>query len=195
MKTPNKFPILIVSTNRVGSTALIDHICSTLNTKLKIFVEPNYYGPDRLKEFQNYIKNNQKYIVKVHAIHFDKYEQNTIEYLTQSPDVYRIKISRLNIVKQIASYYLLKIRNITHYTENKKFDDVCPINHETLNFSINWILNANKHLSDCNLHFDDILYYEDFAHLNSKYVITPKPKNYNEIITLIEFIIRSQSSV
>lgn len=186
MKTPNKFPILIVSTNRVGSTALIDHICSTLNTKLKIFVEPNYHGPDRIKEFQDYIKNNHNYIVKIHAIHFDKYEPSTIQNLTQDPDVYKIKISRKNIVNQIASYYLLKIRKITHYMSNDIFDEICPIDYETLNFSINWILNANKNLNDCNIIFDDELYYEDFSYLNSKYIVTPKPKNYSEIIELIK---------
>lgn len=180
--TITKWPVVIFASPRTGSTALGYHL-KELNPHVKLFIEPNF---DRhaMHDYLEYSKNNNNYIVKLLGSSIPFYPKSIF-----ADSMFKIKISRRNIVEQIASHYLARLRNIWIYDNvDNKYADIA-------------IDRANIQQSVCMIKYDrdiiasldaDIeLVYEDIVQFNSPTYKTPLPANYHELVNAIDLYIRS----
>jgi hypothetical protein len=198
----SKVPVLILSTPRTGSSALGSYLCSIIGKDMTFFNEPDFALDSHMPVFENYYKNSNRFILKLHAFNTHLYRKDIIEYLTTSDDVYRISISRKNVVEQIASYYIAQLRDKKfHYNfkhELSKYDDIVSLDIHTLNVCIKKILEANMSLEKTSVKFNEHVFYEDIPDMkvvdtswwresqeNAEFFKTPKPKNYDELCKVI----------
>jgi LPS sulfotransferase NodH len=188
-----KFPTLIISSPRTGSTILGDYI-SQIYPHVKFFSEP-YLNLDHYIEFLEYSKNSNNYILKFHARDIFDYDLNLSDY-------YLMRIKRRNIVNQIASYYLADKRNkfggyIPNSKEYKLYNQsIIDFDNQKIDSLIDSTLYFNKCLNKFhrlfNVTFDQDLWYEDI-HFdlnkieNKDYRVfkTAYSKNYDELKSLI----------
>lgn len=180
-----KYPILIISSPRTGSTALGKTL---VEGAIPFFSEPLVCKSrdgrdDRYIKFRN--SGNKNFILKVQACQWDDFVK--IDTSVRLEDFYKIGLRRKNVVEQIASLYVSLYRGVwvyhsdMNYTQfyNQKIDII----EEKILSSINMILDSNKILesfeSQHSIKFDENLYYED---LNLGVDIkTPLPVNYEDI--------------
>jgi hypothetical protein len=158
-----------------------------------------------MAEFVDYYHStaSKNFILKVHLYHLDRYDAAITEFLTQSDSVFRIKLQRRDVIKQIASHYIGRVRkNKWRYLFENRSDDPCcytdsvPVHASILKNSITQIVDQNRAFVDCPIKFDLELLYEDLPVMHGTGDrITPKPANYQEIIDAIgqhsEFIDRA----
>ena len=200
-----KRPIVIFSSARTGSTVLTANICLTHGIdRFRSFHEPDK-GSQDMAEFVDYYHStaSKNFILKVHLYHLDRYDAAITEFLTQSDSVFRIKLQRRDVIKQIASHYIGRVRkNKWRYLFENRSDDPCcytdsvPVHASILKNSITQIVDQNRAFVDCPIKFDLELLYEDLPVMHGTGDrITPKPANYQEIIDAIgqhsEFIDRA----
>ena len=189
-----KSPVIIFASPRTGSTALGYHLSS--QTNLRFFCEPSN-DESSLKEFVEYNRTENNYILKLIGSSIVQYPDN-IQKKILSNDVFKIKITRRNFIKQIASHYIAMSRNRWHYInwdfeedddtyEKFKTTDII-IDNASINFSIASILYEKKIINK--IATDVELYYEEFikfnsAEFNSVTEKTPRPKNYDDLLEII----------
>ena len=193
-----KFPTLIISSPRTGSTILGDYI-SQLNDHVKFFSEP-HLNLDHYREFLEYSKNSNNFILKIHARDYHNYDLNLTDF-------YIIRLQRRDVIDQIASYYLADIRKKFGYDNNNEYKDymnsMIEYDFKVIDMIINTTLTFNRFLDnfdrDFSVTFDQDLWYEDLNfdlnkidfdlndHLNRKHRMfkTPYPKNYNILKAII----------
>lgn len=188
-----KFPTLIISSPRTGSTILGDYI-SQLNDHVKFFSEP-HLDRDHYSEFLEYSKNSNNYILKFHARDLHHYDVNLTDF-------YLIRLRRHDIVNQIASYYLADIRNKfggynPDHDEYKNYmNSMVDYDFKLLNIVINSTIKFNRCLDnfdrDFSVTFDQDLWYEDLnfdldksIHDNYRVFKTAYPKNYHLLKIMI----------
>lgn len=185
-----QIPALILSSPRTGSTMLGEYFKNG-NQNIKFFLEPdNPASPSTVPEFESYITKNSNYIAKIHYGQLYKYSIPTRQYLLKSPDVYKIRIQRRDVVKQTASFFIAISRSLKWlYRTDTPINDTIKINDLYIDYSIRTIRFFNTQLKHCNLDFDLDLYYEDldFSSLEHKpYYPTPQPLNYEDIVNTIK---------
>lgn len=189
MNPITRTPIFIFSAPRTGSTVLGTYIKTLCNKELPYFIEPDYKGPQAIKEFQSFCKQSDDFIVKIHLMNLSAYDTWVSSYLLQ--DAFKIRIKRKNFVKQVASLYIAKKRNFKfHYSKHELgFLDSIDIDKQLIQRLITFISNANSVLDNASYVFDMDLTYEDLPQIqNDNYCITPKPENYNELLDAIQQI-------
>jgi len=189
----NKWPVIIFASPRTGSNALLHHI-TNLNTDIKYYIEP---APDFcLEEFIQ--QSNNRHAIKIIVSHISNYPETLKKYIF-SNDNFKIKLNRKNVVEQIASFYLARNRKIwTYYTatttlKNRTLggvindfssEEIININLEEIKYCIIHMLECNKLCSEIDVNLE--LYYEDFVNFITPTKKTPKPKNYNELVSIIQ---------
>ena len=122
----NRFPVLIISTARSGSTLLFDQLASAFPHHYA-FNEPDEESKNHFDKFLEVQKTSKQYITKIHSdILFTPWEgkvnlypQYIKDYFQNSPEVYRIRIRRKSQLLQIASLYIARYRNIWRYTADE----------------------------------------------------------------------------
>ncbi len=201
----NRYPIIVFSTPRVGSTAVSQYIRSKCQPNLPYFFEPDYLDKTLL-EFQEYFTNHKTFILKLHYYALQKYPKDIVEYICTSPDAFRIRLRRRNFVNQIASLYTAHTRNLPLPRENKKWhfvkgiDNVETTTNETIEIKdqrikdiISFLNKVNSEINDSQINFDLDLYYEDICNeiTNTTVFVAPKPKNYAELIETINHHLNS----
>lgn len=203
----SKTPVLIVSTPRTGSSALGSYLCDITGPDMVFFNEPDFSIETHMPVFEKYYETSNRFLLKVHAYNLKFYRKDIIDYLTTSNDVYRISISRRDIVEQIASYYIAIKRNKKfHYydeEELKNYTETLPIDIGSINHCIQQIREANSVLKNCPLEFNEHVFHEDIPELkvrdtswwrereemgNHEFFRTPKPTNYKEICMVIKML-------
>ena len=184
---PDKKPIIIISSHRTGSTALLTELGEKF-VNCSMYNEP--HNGNSFLEFENHVKLNNDYIVKFHAYTYKFY--SCLTSIIDSNQCCLIRIRRKNIVSQITSLYISRCRNFKFfYVEqdeaNDKFYTSLPLNITLIKQTIYDICSRNDLLEKFPANFDLNLYYEDlkFSNLTVK---TPRPKNYNELLEIIENI-------
>lgn len=192
----NRYPIVVFSTPRVGSTAISQFIRSQCPKQLEYFFEPDYME-STLVEFTNYFTKNKEFILKLHYYTLEKYNTEIRDYICNSPEVFKIRLKRKNFVSQVASLYTAHTRNLSLARENKKWhyikgvdseetttDEFIDIKDQRIKDVIKFLTKANKDLNETPIKFDLDLYYEDILkELSGTTVfVTPKPKNYDELV-------------
>lgn len=179
-KQIKKFPIIIISTPRSGSTALGEHLVNTYN--LEWISEPDS------KNNTNILLdlNHNEFVLKFHAYRITHYPRKIIEKIELN-DCFLIRIRRRNIVDQIASVYIATKRNIYYYTNEIEYNDVTEIDIKHINRSINSVMYFNK-CALLKFKYDMDLFYEDIEDTLtlSIGVKTPKYILYEEIKDIIK---------
>jgi LPS sulfotransferase NodH len=183
-----KFPIIIISSARCGSTVLGEHLANKHN--LTFYNEPDLFAKNssdsnEFLQFINacYAKND--YVLKVMS---DIIESNIYPTDTKlrilSDSCYKIKIIRNKIVEQIASFYIARNRGKWAYTDvnvNKdKFTMDIVLNINEINHCIKRITYQNNIVKSTET--DLTLVYEDFSGIESRFKKTPQPRNYDELL-------------
>ena len=182
-----KTPILILASPRTGSTVLGEYIKTLCNKNLRYFIEPEYEGPRAVKEFESFCKQSKEFIIKCHLVNLSKYDTSVSSYLLENS--FKIRIKRKNFVKQVASLYIAHKRNLKWHYSTHELGLVYLIPIDTLHIQkcIHYIANANEILDNAPYVFDMDLIYEDLPPIyNNNYCITPKPKNYDKLLDVIQ---------
>lgn len=195
--TIDKFPIIILSSPRTGSTVLAE-IISKKFPKLQWFSEPDCIVPrwtqaGSMDKFTKYSKISNQYILKCHLNYLSKYPTNLIETV-MNHDAFLIKISRRNVISQMVSTYIEMVRQIWYYdmsTVKKYNDEIIPIKDEIIERAVRRIKECNESFNEIQLNYNLEICYEDFiSNINDSYrtnsKITPKPINYTEIYQLVQ---------
>jgi hypothetical protein len=195
----NKFPIIILSSPRTGSTVLAE-ILSNKFPELRMFLEPefNRKGKKEIKcqldDFTDYSKTSNQYILKFHLEYLNKYPPELIKKIINH-DAFLIKIQRRSLIKQIVSDYISRVRNVYVYDIMKAYkhkDETIPIKDDLIEGCIKLIQDLNEAFNKTQINYDLEIYYEDFINsindsYKTRFVIAPKPTNYNEIHQAIEY--------
>ena len=177
-----RYPIVIISTPRSGSTALTHYINQELNS-IPMFSEPDT-NPELFSSFLETTKISNQYIVKIHAGRFDRYPDYILDQLFNSDEPYKICIKRRNKIDQVVSLYIALCRNQWEYHNESQVEDTVPIDYPKVKKSIEILNDLNNQLEQAKIKFDTILWYEDFDFGELPVVKTPKPKNYEELYTI-----------
>ena len=194
----NKRPIVVLSAPRTGSTALTAYIRKTCNDNtIQAFYEPDAVG-GRINEFLEVYNKNKNFIVKTHLMNIERYSPEISNFFTTSDSVFRIRIQRKDLIKQIVSFYIAVSRgNKWHYRHANELDivDKIDIDHNMLQAHVKHIIRSNKILKESQINFDLDLFYEDLPKMdNLSFYVNPKPTNYQEILDAVSKIV-SQSSI
>ena len=180
-----KRPIVIISGPRTGSTALAYYVAS-LYPSIPFYNEPNF-TPELMEEFTDYTVHNRhnEFILKLLGTSLNLYPADTIATIF-SKKTFIIKISRRNIVEQIASHYTADQRDIWIYNDNTHNNlTKTDIEFDLLKIrrSINRVLHDNDIVSKISADIE--LYYEDLVDIMSPIKKTPLPANYSKLIDII----------
>ena len=183
----NKFPVVIISNYRTGSSALLWHIKEKYD--LIRFNEPHYTEANLVYLKETIRGKNNRYAVKFIADQIGDYD--VYKQLLLRPG-YKIKLTRNNKVDQITSYYIAHMtnrwRNYPYDQNPNLLDYEVPISEEGISFSINAITNADNILESLQINFDQVLTYEELGYLENdgNFTLTVQPRNFEEIRTEIE---------
>jgi hypothetical protein len=184
--TATKNPIIIFASPRSGSTALGHHVAS-LYPELTYYNEPNF-DVEEMKKFMNtHHKNN--YILKLLGSSLNLYPSEIVAKIF-SDEVFKIKITRKNVIDQIASHYVAAHRNLWDY---KDVDEIICGNLASNNIEIE--LGKVRRSIECIKYDNNIIskiitdlefYYEDFIEFKSPTKRTPLPANYSVVIETVK---------
>jgi hypothetical protein len=152
--------------------------------------------PEEMKKFVSNFTLNNNFVLKIMAEMLDnnQYPKNILEKML-SDKCFRIKLTRKNIVEQIASFYTCRNRKTWVYNEADYYRwgvTSIDINHSEIEHSINWVTYQNKLLDK--VIADISLSYEDLPTIESTFKKTPRPINYNELTDLIKQLYSSRIS-
>lgn len=194
----NKFPIIILSSPRTGSTVLAEALSKKFPT-LQLFSEPDSYrkksgARDSMEGFTTYSNSSSQYIVKFHLANLNKYPTNFIDKIINY-DAFLIKTTRRNVMDQMVSTYIEMIRTLWYYDAiavEKYKNETIPIKTDIIKQAVKVIKESNAYFNEIQINYDLEIYYEDFIkNINDIYKtrsnIAPKPINHNEIYQAIEY--------
>jgi len=154
-----------------------------------IFHEPGmmdaWQPGNRVKEFVQYINNNNDWSVKLHANHLvPQYPEKIINDLLYHRDAIRVITRRRNVHEQIVSHYIAVQRRKHNFLITDNFPE------DTIELDIIKLIQCQQTITSCNntldlwgktVPIDKEVYYEDLPLMDTKYRLTPVPKNYAEI--------------
>jgi hypothetical protein len=193
-----KFPVIIISAPRTGSTVL------AYDMKKQLGVDKFLNEPFNRKSIDTDLEldSNSSYIIKTHIDDLlnpiSSMALNTIilNTIKDSNKCSVIRIRRKDVIEQIISYYIELIRGMWGYNKNiplpEEFTKSIEINNYKLYFAIQQIMYCNNLLDKYDGPIDLDLWHEDLTITSDELLFTPKPENYLEIkekvIKLIERI-------
>jgi hypothetical protein len=182
-----KTPIVILSAPRTGSTALCNNIKNNCPSDVRYFVEPTWAGGEYITQFKECFYNGEKFILKSHLTFLHRLGIPIAEQLAYSKNVFRIRLLRNNVVKQIASHYIARVRNNQwHFKNVQELNDIIDIDVDALKESVQIIKHANNSLKNTNIAFDLELIYEDLQLEDTEYVVVPKTVKYTDVLVAVE---------
>lgn len=170
--------VVIFTSYRTGSTALCDYISKKY--KLTNFDEVLHnMVPARTSKFLAYKGN---YVIKIMP------DQLTDEYSSLLKTIinnsFIIKLTRTNVIKQIASFYICCETAKWHYKVSELTSDY-KINIYNNDYPFDYIISNNRQLENFKYHYDLELTYEDLEIPNTDYKIYNKPTNYVKLIEMV----------
>jgi hypothetical protein len=184
MFSNQRFPALIVSTPRSGSTALA--LAYYNNTpSVKLFNE--FSSPEESTEFEKYSKKNQQYVLKIH-LHDLLTSSEYIQQLAHMPKVFKIRIRRRDIIKQIASMYTASERQRFLYPTHRpdKYSVDIEVDPVRILYMVQFVKENNYAMENTDIMFNLDVWYEDLLVAETVYKRTPQPPQYQELLEEIE---------
>jgi len=181
-----KFPIIIISSPRTGSTPLAYELKNKYN--LELFNEPLPNKEHEQHNFLTFIKNNDNnFILKLHINDLHGYPNDILKIINDHQCTL-IRIRRRDIVSQVVSLYIETERDIWGYykdyvnpeTINKFTNSEIPIKIDLI-MCIKKVIDINNELNKLTYVFDHDVWYEDLIFKDQTFITTPKPNNYNLI--------------
>jgi hypothetical protein len=196
MYNVTKFPVVIISGARTGSTILAHDIQEELEKQGKIV---NVYNePMGSHEQQSFLSSigKEDYILKVHAHDLHKYPDSVIDMINKH-DCFLVRIRRRNLEDQILSCYIAMKRNVWGFYSNQTGTEQI-VNREaeeieisqSIRWAISFINQSNKALDNFEATFDLDLFYEDLSIKSNHLTRTPNPKNHSILKKLIKGLTR-----
>jgi hypothetical protein len=183
---PTKFPILIISSARVGSNLLSMYYKKTYGIDMFLDLDGEN---GKIQEFIDYKKTSDRYVIKIHALHVPRYPKELIAELFEE-DNFKIRLRRRDRVAQIASCYVANARKKWYYTEKMPSEDFhkkIDINNSDIDSEIKLIDEYYQAYDQVGLDFDADLWYEDLGDINNTaFVRTVLPINYDELLNTIK---------
>jgi hypothetical protein len=118
----------------------------------------------------------------------DQINDSNIEFLhSLTATSFLIKLSRKDVLNQIASFYVCCKTNSWHFTLDDPIQSYnVEIEEGLIDYAINCILKNNSDLDKLTYPFNLKVFYEDLNIVGTKYVSYPKPTNYLEIVDAIK---------
>jgi hypothetical protein len=186
----NKLPVVVIGPPRSGSSV----ICRQLTNDLNI---PGYndvtYSTDKTEfdKFAELIQSTNEYVIKCHAADLVNYPKFLLDKINNR-ETYNIKVVRQDKVAQLASVYLSEVRRIYSYEKLNlsNYNETIRIEKTRITKCLIRMHKNYTELEELNVIFDKIVNYEDYVYDLGTTVATPKPKNYNELINIIENYIK-----
>jgi LPS sulfotransferase NodH len=186
--------VVIFTSYRTGSTALCDFISKKYNlTNFDEVFHNHIELQQRRKKFLNY---QGKFVIKIMPDQITNENKELIVKLIK--ECFIIKLTRTDVIKQIASFYICCETNKWHYkvpeiTSNYK------INIYNNDYLFDHIISTNQQLENLDYGYDLELAYEDLEITNTDYKIYNKPTNYVELIEMVtqkyELLLRIRSKI
>jgi hypothetical protein len=174
--------VVVYANYRTGSTAF----CDVLSQKFRLRNYDELFHPDR--QLPTVYSMRIPCVIKIMPDH--EIPKEFIDLISQS---YKIGIKRQSVIEQIASFYICDQTKIWHYKTVEKFVKYeVEFNFDKLFASTNYILDMQKKYAQQKKHFEIV--YEDCIEdfVNSQYVKTNKPTNYQEILDTIRQILNEK---
>ena len=186
-----RFPIIILSSPRTGSTVLAYDIQEELNKQGKSFQIFN--EPITGSQHDSFLScKNKDYILKIHAHDLIKYPKHILDMI-ENRSCFLIRIRRKNIEDQILSWCIVNQTGgwayfnpygIKQYLlDSNKILIVSPV--EIMN-NISLIKKCNNELNEIDVKFDLDLFYEDLNFKSIYLIKTPKSINHEKIRAVIK---------
>jgi hypothetical protein len=183
-----KFPIIVLASPRTGSNPFT-HDLNVLYRKCKAFYEPEW-SKDHWDEFLEFSKNNNNYIIKLMASSIPLYPKYVVDKLVDGT-AYVFRLKRRNIIDQIASHYVARMRGIWCYqpTNKEAWEDLLrtptdiSIDLKEIDQSIKMVKYDIELVDDYDS--DQTIFYEDMTSLSSADIKTPLPTNYQDVINAV----------
>ena len=189
-----KFPVVIIAPARSGSTPLVYNLGRLHN--LTVWCEPDR-DPEALNDFFKFIETSDQWILKI--LTDSMYQAYPTQFLNKvfSGKYHTIKLTRNNLVEQVASHYIATKRQQWTYSRDISCDvddQVLDIDYNTIVTSIGGVLEDNRIIdtltTDVTLIYEEIL---PFLNESVEFWKTPQPTNYNKIIEAIENVKKNSS--
>jgi len=192
--TVTKFPIILVANFRTGSSALGKYLSKKY--KIQFYSEPfnnkNSCSIDshKLDFIKKYLSpDRKKMILKFMPLQMGDFSPYT-EIL--NADGFKIRLSRKNIVDQIASFYIAeKTEKYFKYINEDKKKFSLEIDYKFLLKRTHIILKNEFFIDNIPNSFDMNISYEDLGFIpNTDHVLSDQPENIEEIKEEIRKILR-----
>ena len=194
-----KWPIIILSSPRTGSTALAHDIVlqsQRVVTDVLYFNEPATHDPrnNTSKTYSDMSKltfalnHDSKFILKAHSFDaLSRYPQQLLDIVDKS---YVIRLRRKDIIAQIVSQYICMKRKIWSYNTNTVVvNDSDKIDMDEIYRSVEFITKYYQVADRYPNRVDEDLYYEDLHVTHNICLPTPKPTNYNLIYETVKNVV------
>jgi hypothetical protein len=177
-------PIAIICGPRTGSTVLSDYLARQYD--LTNFEEA--YSSLSGAQVAVDLSTNPRFLFNV------KYPQinqsNVDDIMRLYNQSFRIRLRRRDVVKQIASLYLILVRQISDYKTHQSLDvyDI-SINEQKLLWCVNSVKKCNHGLDTWPHPVDADIFYEDLKFDNTSFQIYHKPTNYDLLLDRVQKLI------
>ena len=191
----NKFPIMIISNRRSGSTPLLYELANKHNIQLfnETFTITNIESTEVENKrdqaiFASMLENkDDRYIIKIHLDDLEFYPDE-IKNRVKDHTCFLIRVRRSNIINQITSEYVARSRGMVGYYREYLNDDMIksynteiPIDSIKLGYCVKDIVESCNRLNESEYEFDEDIWYEDLVFEDNTFITTPNPINYDQI--------------
>lgn len=194
LNTIKKFPIIIISAPRTGSSALCEMLKEMYSfiPNISAFDEP-LPPSERFEEFNKFYQKSNNFILKVQALEYKKIPLDLLNRISNKETTV-VMLQRSDTLSQYVSHYIASATNRWRFNKidnNDVYKDYeIPINYDL-------IVEAMKEIDFQNAAWTTLLntlpvnyklFMEDYSFEQKKLIPTIQPKNYEIIKDTIEKI-------
>lgn len=196
-----RWPCVIISNWRVGSTGLLFHIADQYSKITQAYSEPlikvngNFRNPS-LRYFLLKSKNLEQILVKFHGWQLLTDPSAPYVKLLEA-DTFKIKISRRNIIDQITSYYISLKSKFTYDKGLTHSRPEISVNELEIYKCVDRIVRSNIIVDKLKVRYDLELFFEDVIPLENSVIHDARkfsPANRSEIRHAVELIYRDHQN-
>jgi hypothetical protein len=185
----SKFPIVVIAPPRSGSSVICAQIGIDMNIR---YYSDITYAPDKneVTKFLDFIQTTDQYVVKFHSFDMHKYPSWLTDKILKG-ETYNVKVTRNNLLHQVASAYVAQMRQLYHYdsVDTTNYTGPMLIKMKAIYQSIDRTKKAVAELDASPVPFDEIIEYTDHVYNDNACVKTPLPSNYDFILKVIQSVL------
>jgi hypothetical protein len=182
----SKFPIVIIAPPRSGSSIICGQIGIDFN--IRHYSDITYADDqNEVAKFLDFIQTTDQYVVKFHSFDMHKYPSWLTDKIFKG-ETYNVKVTRNNLLLNIASTYVARMRKLYHYdlVDVSDYTGPMPIKISEIIMSIYQTTKAVAELDALPVPFDEVVEYADHVYDEHVVIKTPLPSNYDEILKFIK---------